>query len=196
LESSSEKEAVKKEPEGILAVEPTQDIDQVEEEEEGSESVVDGVFEEGEHEVEDASDPFEARFANPDDNLLSRRLKALEKRQWTSQKHSLSKAGKAIICFPDDTGGTVPVMPAPVTSPAGLNLKQRLAISLTKQITTFDPLEQNIAPILFNYNDILFCERSTANSERLRRLTCLHAVNHIFKYDLVPQLLPLLADGL
>jgi len=160
-----------------------------EEEEEGPEAEVDGAFEEDEHETEDISDPFEVHFANPDDNILSRRLKALEKHLWSIQKISLPMVGKAVVCIPDDTKSSLPVIPMAITSPAGLKLKQKLAISLTKQSTTFDSWEQNFAPYLFNYNDILFCERNLANSDRLRRLTCLHAVNHIFKYDLALQLL-------
>jgi U3 small nucleolar RNA-associated protein 25 len=190
LESAGEKDAGKQETENTAVLEPEHDVDQVEEEEEeGPANAVDGAFEEDEQETEDASDPFEVRFANPDNNLLSRRLKALEKRQWTIQKSSLPKVGKAIICVPDETGVGDSIMPAAISSPAGLKLKQKLAISFTKQITTFDPLEQSVAPFIFNYNDILFCERNPANSERLCRLTCGHAVNHIFKYDLSSQLL-------
>ncbi len=192
METSVEKDAGKQEPEDTLILDPKQDVDKVEEEEEGPETAVDGVFEEDEHEIDDVSDPFELRFANPDDNLLSRRLKALEKSQWAFQKSSLPQVGKAVIYFPDDTEGSGRIMPVAITSPSGLKLKQKLAISLTKRTTMFDPLEQSIASYLFNYNDILFCERTSANSERLRRLTCLHAVNHIFKYDLSSYLMPFL----
>jgi U3 small nucleolar RNA-associated protein 25 len=181
LESSVEKDAGKQEPENPAVLELEQDVDQVEEEEEGPEIAVDGVFDEDEQETEDTSDPFELRFANPDDNLLSRRLKALEKRRWATQKSSVFNVGKAIMSTPDATGDGDPILPAAVSGIGGLKLKQKLAASATKQVTTFDPLEQVIARILFDYQDILFCERSPANSERLRRLTCLHAVNHIFK---------------
>ena len=34
---------------------------------------------------------------------------------------------------------------------------------------------------MFNYHDILFPARSVSNAESLRRLTCLHALNHILK---------------
>jgi U3 small nucleolar RNA-associated protein 25 len=192
LESSVEKDTGKQEPENTAVFELEQDVDQVEEEEEGPETAVDGVFFEDEQEIEDSSDPFEVRFANTDHNLLSRRLKALEKRQWTTQKSSVPKVGKAIMSTPDTIGGCDPVSPAAVLGIGGLKLKQKLAACVTRQITTFDPLEQSIAPFLFNYHDILFCERSPANSDRLCRLTCLHAVNHIFKYDLSSQLLPFL----
>jgi U3 small nucleolar RNA-associated protein 25 len=116
-------------------------------------------------------------------------LKALKSQHWTTQKSPLPKVGKAIICIPDETAVSDPITPAVISSPAGLMLKQKLAISLAKQITTFDLLEQSIVPFIFNYNDILFCGRTPANSERLRRLTCVHAVNHIFKYDLSSKLL-------
>jgi len=181
LESSVENDPGKQEPEYTAVLEPEQDVDQVEELEEGPETAVDGVFEEEEHESEDASDPFELRIANPNDNLLSRRLKALKNRQWTTQKSSIPKVGKVIITTPDEIGDGDPGLPATVSSIGGLKLKQKLAASVTKQVTTFDPLEQTITPFIFNYHDILFCERSPATSERLRRLTCLHVINHIFK---------------
>jgi U3 small nucleolar RNA-associated protein 25 len=176
-----EKDVGKRELEDATVLEPEQDVDQVEEEEEGPETAVDGVFEEDEHEVEDTSDPFEVRFANPDDNLLSRRLKALENRKWITEKSSLPKVGKALFGTPDAIGGDDPVLPAAVSDIGSLKLKQKLAASVTKQVTTFDPLEQAVTPFLFNYYDILFCERGPANSEHLRRLLCLHAINHVFK---------------
>ena len=157
------------------------DVDHVEEAEEGPELAVNGLLEADEHDVEDASDPFEAHFANPDDNILSRRLKRLQLRQWLTQKSSLPIYGKAMISFPDDIKHGEVLLPAPVTGHAALKLKQKLASSITKQISAFDPLEGFIAPCLFNYHDILFCERTPANSESLRHLACLHAVNHVFK---------------
>ena len=108
MKSSVENDAGKQEPENTAVLESERDVDQVEEEEEGPETAVDGAFEEDEQETEYTSDPFEVRFANPDDKLLSRRLRALEKRQWTTQKSSIFNIGKAIMSTPDATGCGVP----------------------------------------------------------------------------------------
>ncbi|PVH85347.1 U3 small nucleolar RNA-associated protein 25 [Cadophora sp. DSE1049] len=157
------------------------DADQVEEPEEGPETATEGALEdEDEDESEDSSDPFEVHFAAPDDNVLAQRLKALELNQWTSQKLALPKLGKSLISLPGkDVSKTA--VPVPVSSPSELNLKQRLARAMAEQKPTFDLLEKSIAPLIFGYQDLFYCERNTAKSESLRRLTCLHAINHVFK---------------
>lgn len=38
-----------------------------------------------------------------------------------------------------------------------------------------------MAPYIFNYQDVLFCNRTLANARSLRNITCLHALNHILK---------------
>lgn len=155
-------------------------VDEVEEEEEGPETAVDGALDDDEDE-EDASDPFEAHFASPDNNVLSRRLNNLKKAIWSQKKAIVPKVGKAVIGVPEADAPEQATLSAAINNPAGLTLKQKLVGPITKQRPSFDPLEQNMAASIFNYRDVLFCERTHSNSENLRRLTCLHAVNHIFK---------------
>ena len=38
-----------------------------------------------------------------------------------------------------------------------------------------------LASSLSSYQDLLFCDRSPQNAKDLRKLTCLHALNHVFK---------------
>lgn len=155
------------------------DADIVDEAEEGPETATDG-FLEGENDNEDASDPFETHFADPEDNVLLKKLKALQLNQWSTQKTLLPKFGKAVISLPQTDDAKTDIIPT-VAGPGDLKLKQKLAGVISKQRQTFDPLEQSIARYMFNYQDILYCERSPVNSESLRRLACLHAVNHVFK---------------
>ncbi|KAH6713106.1 U3 small nucleolar RNA-associated protein 25 [Leptodontidium sp. MPI-SDFR-AT-0119] len=155
------------------------DADRVEEPEEGPETATDGVFED-EDDSEDSSDPFEAHFATPDDNVLAQRLKALELNQWTTQKISLPKLGKAVISLPEKEESKIAV-PLAIAGPSELKLKQKLAKVMVDQKPTFDSLEKSIAPLIFGYQDLFYCERNTARSDSLRRLTCLHAINHVFK---------------
>lgn len=157
-----------------------EDPDVVEEEEEGPETEVDPM-EDGDEESEDASDPFEAHFADPEDNVLSSRLKALEKNQWITQKTVLPNVGKAVISMPQTEGSKNCTLPDPISGPEYLKLKQKLAGVVAKQRPLFADLGKSIAPCIFNYQDILYCERNPTNSESLRRLACLHAVNHVFK---------------
>jgi U3 small nucleolar RNA-associated protein 25 len=181
LESALQQDQREHETEGTSVPEQGQDIDRVEEDEEEPETAVEGLLEDDENAVEDASDPYQARFANPEDNFLSRRLKALQKKNWIFRKSALPKVGKAIIGTPGDSEAGEPALPAAISGPSGLKLKQKLASSFSKHASIFNPLEQSIAPFLFSYHDVLFCERHAAQADSLRRLTCLHAVNHVFK---------------
>ncbi|KAG0652157.1 U3 small nucleolar RNA-associated 25 [Hyphodiscus hymeniophilus] len=155
-------------------------VDDVEEDEEGPETATDGLLDDDDG-PEDASDPFEAHFADPDDNALARRLKSIQINQWTSRKAVLPGLGKVVIGLPQDDEYSAATTMAPVTKPGGLKLKQKLASVISKQRPAFDDLEKVIAPLIFNYQDILYCERAPAVGESLRRLTCLHAINHVFK---------------
>ncbi|KAF7931054.1 uncharacterized protein EAE97_009263 [Botrytis byssoidea] len=161
-----------------LMDEDTNDADLVEEEEEGPETATEGVLDDDDE--EDKADPFEAHFANPDDNILSRRLQYLEKGQWALRMSSLAKVGTAITSIPGD-GEPRAMKAMTISNPDSLKLKQKLANVIKKQRPTFDALERSIAPLIFGYQDLLFTERNTSNAESLRRLTCLHAVNHVFK---------------
>lgn len=39
----------------------------------------------------------------------------------------------------------------------------------------------HLARAIFNYQDVLFSERTLSNAEDLRKLACLHSINHMFK---------------
>lgn len=155
--------------------------DLVEEDEEGPETAAEELSEDEDEDSEDASDSFEAHFADPEENVLSKRLKALQLNHWITQKTILPKVGKAVASFPQIDDVKTEAVPPIVSGPGDLKLKQKLAGVISKQTSTFDSLESSIAGYMFNYQDILYCERSPVNSESLRRLACLHAVNHVFK---------------
>jgi U3 small nucleolar RNA-associated protein 25 len=158
-----------------------EDADEVQEAEEGPETATDGLLEEDEGDLEDASDPFEAHFADPDNNVLSRRLKSLEKNLWTTQKLSVPNLGKVTLSFPGDEDNKSSTGLKPRFGPAELKLKQKLAGFMSRERPEFDEVEKYIAPAIFSYQDVLYCERRPTNSESLRRLACLHAINHVFK---------------
>jgi U3 small nucleolar RNA-associated protein 25 len=152
-------------------------VDEVDEDEEGPETAIEGADDDD----EDASDPFEAHFANPDDNLLSRRLANLKTNVWSQRKVTVKELGKAQIAIPEADAAEQATMPAPIQRPDQLRLKQKLVDPFTKQKANFNAEEQTIASAMFNYRDLLYCERTTTNAKGMRRLACLHAVNHVFK---------------
>ncbi|RDL37878.1 putative U3 small nucleolar RNA-associated protein 25 [Venustampulla echinocandica] len=158
------------------------ETDDVDEEEEGPDTTADALLDDDEEEdSEDSLDPFEVHFANPDGNLLSQKLKALQLNQWATQKLILPKVGKAVFSTPQEVDQKTVALAPSVSSPADLKLKLKLAGAVAKQWPEFNHMEKSIAAYMFNYQDILYCERKPSNSEELRRLTCLHAVNHVFK---------------
>ena len=157
------------------------DADGVEEEEEGPETAVDGLMED-DGEQEDTSDPFETHFANPDEHILARQLMFVKNNQWSTRKTVLPGIGKAIFNSPGDGGHTTDAVLANMSGPGELKLKQKLAVAISKQRPAFDELEKSLAPLIFSYQDVFYCERTPASGQSLRRLTCLHAINHVFKY--------------
>lgn len=153
------------------------DADDVDEPEEGPETAIDGAFgDEAGEDQEDASDPFDAHFADPDDNILSRRLECVKKQQWIRKKVELPKVGTAYMSVPKEFTD----LPT-INRPEHLKLKQKIAGTAAKLRPSFNNVEKALAPLLFNYQDVLYCERNTTNAEDLRQLVCLHAVNHVFK---------------
>jgi U3 small nucleolar RNA-associated protein 25 len=157
------------------------EVDQVEEAEEGPELAVDGLLEGEQSDTEDTSDPFEAHFAGFDNDDVAGRLRAIQKDQWTTQKATTSSLGKVIFTVPEAIRGTEISLPEVISGPEGLKLKHKLSVSIARQKPIFDPLEKSLAPCIFNYYDFFFCERTPLNSESIRRIVCLHAINHVFK---------------
>ena len=146
-----------------------------------SETQAGGEGDSSDDEPEDASDPFEAHFADPDENVLSQRLEALQQNQWSTQKVVLPNSQTAITSCPRTNDIRDNFVLSKVKGPSDLKLHKKLASIVAKKRPSFDEFESSIAPLMFNYQDLLFYERNVANAERLRRLACLHAINHVFK---------------
>ncbi|OCK85379.1 U3 small nucleolar RNA-associated protein 25 [Lepidopterella palustris CBS 459.81] len=128
---------------------------------------------------EDASDPFEVHFSSPDENELSQKLKAISKNEWAIQKISAGDSGRLLVYAPGSEHKEL--SKRKIRSVKDLNLKNRLIHNAQNVIGEFDQLEQSILPHISEYQDVLFGARSIQNSQRLRQITCLHALNHIFK---------------
>ncbi|EXK39623.1 hypothetical protein FOXG_05440 [Fusarium oxysporum f. sp. lycopersici 4287] len=127
---------------------------------------------------ENPTDPFDVHFAHPNDNTVSQRVKSVQKNDWAT-KRALLHNMRATILYPgSDTGSEIP---KPIAGLEGLQLKQKLRETSSRKIGDFDALQRNLGPLIFNYNDVLFCDRTLQNSDSLRELACLHALNHVFK---------------
>lgn len=131
---------------------------------------------------EDASDPFDSHFANPDDTSTPRKVSAVQGSKWTT-KRSVTKRSRVVTMLPAGDSESQSSGLAPITGPDSLKLKQRLKPGATAALPKFDEVQCDVAPNLFNYQDVFYCQRTVPNSAGLRKLTCLHALNHVFKYD-------------
>lgn len=164
--------------------EVAEDVDFVEEPEEAADEQNDqGAFDEEDEddEKEDTSDPFESHFGTYDETSITRRLKAIEDAKWTNKKVA-TRGTRTVLSGPDtgDESDQISI-PAPISDPSTLSLKHRLKESLESKKTKFDAVEQSVVPYMFGYRDILYCNRNLHNGKSVRRLTCLHALNHVFK---------------
>jgi U3 small nucleolar RNA-associated protein 25 len=60
-------------------------------------------------------------------------------------------------------------------------LKHRLEEAATKAISKLSEMNGQLASTMFGYQDLLFSDLSLENASEIRTLTCLHALNHVFK---------------
>lgn len=128
----------------------------------------------------DATDPFESHFVNPDEAKYNIRFEGI--RSNTYQSKQLEIYGWRVVrSIPGKDPEQASQPPTTIPGPSSLKLKHRLIGTMDKLRPTFDKLEQVLYPITFGYQDLLFCGRSVSNSDNLRRMACLHAVNHVFK---------------
>lgn len=154
------------------------DVDHVDEPEETPEDApVEDLFDEDDD--LDASDPFETHFANPDDNMIASRVKEIQQGQWKLNRVA-QNPWRFFINTPG-TGHSDVELPKPIGGPADLKLKKKLQESVLDKWTSFDQVEKLLAPVIFNNLDTLFCERTIANAADIRRMACVHALNHVFK---------------
>ncbi|KAF4954249.1 hypothetical protein FGADI_5405 [Fusarium gaditjirri] len=153
------------------------DIDRAEDEAEGQvEEQLDD--EEDSEDEENPTDPFDVHFAHPNDDTISQGVKSVQKNDWATKRSSLQNM-RATILYPGfDTGSEIP---KPIAGLKDLQLKQKLRETSSRKIGDFDALQRNLGPLIFNYKDVLFCDRTVRNSDSLRELACLHALNHVFK---------------
>lgn len=159
--------------------EPKEDPDHVDEPEDlDQEPAPEDLFDEDDE--EDPTDPFEAHFANPDMKLATPRLKAIKQEDWQIRRIN-SPPWRLFFNSPyTPDAGDVP-LPKAITRPKDLRLKKKLAENISDKWTEFNDTEKLLAPLVFNYYDTLFCERTISNAPALRRMACLHALNHVFK---------------
>ncbi|KAF2840669.1 U3 small nucleolar RNA-associated protein 25 [Patellaria atrata CBS 101060] len=129
------------------------------------------------NEDEDAADPFESHFS-PTMEQLNLKVKDVQANKWASHKIQIGSLGKASISL---AGDTAPPSKRNIRSLDDLKLKRRIIDPAQKSIGELDKVQVAVTPHLFDYKDILFAGRTVSNGRNLRKVACLHALNHLFK---------------
>lgn len=154
------------------------DVDRVDEEAEEDNADIEEQPDEDSEDEGDSTDPFDVHFAHPNDDLVAKRVTALKKGDWAT-KRALMRNWRATVMYPNSDVGSE--IPKPLARLDGTKLKQKLKETASSKIGSLSPIQQNLGSLLFDYRDILHCDRTARNAEQMRQLTCLHALNHVFK---------------
>ena len=127
------------------------------------------------------TDPFEMHLGSYDEKDVSEGIRSIDRDEWREEK-SRTSLYKAMLSTPGQTKGLNALQgQSKITSPRTLRLKRRLILPALNLLPTFDELQRELVPYIFNYVDLLFTARTVKNAAHLRSMTCLHTLNHIFK---------------
>ena len=132
------------------------------------------------NEEEQDYDPFIQHF-NPTTEVIEKGIESIKQDRWSQARHPTPPRWSYVLKIPQTPESTPESIFAIASGTEALPLKQKLKKSAKKQIPTFDKLTGQSAFSMFRYRDILFPHRTLENCETLRKLTSLHALNHIFK---------------
>ena len=155
------------------------DVDQVEELEEVEDFGVDGV--EDVDDLQDDYDPFQKHFAQPEGIELSQAIQDVKNESWaTKMSESNSEVGY-LMKVPKMSSSALVQGSSIVSDIDNLQLKQKLQQAAKKEFPSLDKVTGTITSSIFNYRDVLFPQRTLRNAGTLRKLACLHALNHVFR---------------
>ncbi|KZF25562.1 DUF1253-domain-containing protein [Xylona heveae TC161] len=156
------------------------DVDQVDEPEEAGDEA--SIAEEAAEidDEDDASDSYEVHFTNWQEKDVAAKIKSISENKWKTEKGYYNNVGRSVLYSPS-TDGPSTASRSRISSTKDLKIKKRLQHTAQEAFPGFGALEQALASHIFNYQDIFFCARSVENAETLRKLSCLHALDLIFK---------------
>ena len=157
-----------------------EDVEDIEEPDIGVEFEVDA---EGDlDELDDSKEPFAKQFSNWDESSLGRAIEDLGIAKITGAKTTKQEGWLTSYEGPSNstqflsTGSRFASIDV-----EGLHLKQKLKDPLSKLLPQFDVVEASVATAVFHYQDVLFPQRTLDHADTLRKLSCLHSLNHVLK---------------
>ena len=173
------KRRVEKTEASVEADIPEGEADQAEETEEVEDSGED--LAEDADDLQDDYDPFLKHFAPREDRELSQGIRDVKNDSWATKLSDSKLGGGFLMKVPKVSSSALVHGSSIVLNTDDLQLKQKLQEPAKKALSSLDRVTGSLASSIFNYRDVLFPQRTLRNAETLRRLTCLHALNHILK---------------
>ena len=125
------------------------------------------------------SDPYHSHFVSDSPEVASR-LKATKNSSWIAITSDSQNNSDLRIIVPR-TSNAENSFKNSCLLPESLWLKHRLLDDKNDSTINLDTTEEAVSPYLLTYHDILFGKRASSNAASLRRISCLHALNHVFK---------------
>ena len=159
---------------------PENDVDHVEELEEVEDLGVDGV-DGAEVADDDEHDPFLKHFAQPENMELSQGISDVKNDRWATRMSESKLEGGYLVKVPQVSSSALSHGSSTVLDINDLQLKHKLQEPAKKASISLDGVIGSLTSSIFNYRDVLFPQRTLRNAKNLRKLTCLHALNHVYK---------------
>ena len=156
-------------------------IEEPEDQEDSGAELLESDMDDADH-LGDTHDPFMKHFSGPDDDKeLEQKILAVKENNWSTMEPMKIQKWSTTLKIPRVSGSNPEPRSHTVLTLKELTLKQRLREPSGKLMPPMDKLFGSLAFHLFNYRDMLFPHRNLGNGEVLRKLACLHAINHVFK---------------
>ena len=158
---------------------PENDVDHVEELEEVQDFGVDGA--EAADDLHHDDDPFLKHFAQRENTELSLAIDDVRTDNWATRISDSKLEGGYLFKCPNVLNSALTHGSSTILDIDNLQLKQKLQEPAKKALPSLDRVTGSLTSSIFNYRDVLFPQRTLSNAETLRKLTCLHALDHVFK---------------
>lgn len=132
----------------------------------------------------DGADAFDAHFAQPDVSYLEDAVEAVKAEKWQTDVKTLEGLGKVTTSIPatnkdrslkrkrdDETYRSV----RDISS-----IKKRVVEPAVKTLPKLSTSAAALARPIFEYQDVFYSARTPENADELRKMTVLHALNHVY----------------
>lgn len=124
-------------------------------------------------------DPFKTQFVEPEENTLSKKIRAAAESSWDRCQQKIANSGKFQLDAPAiGDSARFKTDAVPIES---FKLKRRLQGSGKSILSSLMGIQKLAIRYLFEYHDLLLGGRTVQNAISFRQVYCLHALNHVLK---------------